>query len=43
MSTWWLLFNLVGTGQYVDGFTGIYVCIVGSSHYVDIALQAHSS
>ena len=31
--------HLVGTGHYVDGFTGIYVCIVGSG----LALQAHSS
>ena len=28
---------------YMDGFTGIYVCIVGSGHYADLALQAHSS
>ena len=35
--------HIVGTGHYVDGFTGIYVCIVGSGQYADLALQAHSS
>ena len=35
--------HIVGTGHCVYGFTGIYACIVGSSHYAHLALQAHSS
>ena len=35
--------HIMGTDHYVYGFTGIYVCIVGSGHYADLALQAHSS